>query len=67
MSTRFKLTIGFIVVVLLANAILAVSTVEYFAQRLVREVQTRVRMDLNSAHRVYHTHAERISNRLEIR
>ena len=65
MSTRFKLTIGFIVVVLLANAILAVSTVEYFAQRLVREVQTRVRMDLNSAHRVYHTHAERISNLLE--
>jgi two-component system NtrC family sensor kinase len=64
-STRFKLTIGCIVVVLLTNAILAVSTVEYFAQRLVREVQTRVRMDLNSAHRVYHTHAERISNLLE--
>ena len=65
MSIRFKLTIGFIVVVLLANAILAVATVEYFANRLVREVQTRVRMHLDFAHKVYHAHAERISRLLE--
>ncbi len=66
MSIRFKLTIGFIIVVLLANAILAVATVEYFANRLVREVQTRVRMDLDFAHKAYHTHAERISRLLEV-
>jgi two-component system NtrC family sensor kinase len=59
------MTIGFVVVVLLANAVLAVATVEYFAQRVVREVQTRVWMDLSFAHKVYRTHAERISHLLE--
>ena len=65
MSTRFKLTIGFIVVVLLANAILAIATVEYFGRRLVGEVQTRVRMDLGFAQKVHRAHAERISHLLE--
>jgi len=64
-STRFKLTIGFIVVVLLANAILAIATVEYFGRRLVGEVQTRVRMDLGFAQKVHRAHAERISHLLE--
>jgi len=64
-SIRLKLTIGFIVVVLLANAILIAATVQYFASRLMREVQTRVRMDLDFAHKVYHDHATRISHLLE--
>jgi len=65
MSLRFKLTVGFIVVVLVANAVLAVATVEYFSGRLVQEVQTRVRVDLGFARKVYRSDGERISRVLE--
>lgn len=65
MSIRFKLTFGFIVVVLVANAILAITTVKYFGRRVLGEVQTRVRMDLGFARKVYRSETERISHLLQ--
>ncbi len=53
MTIRLRMTIGFIAIILLANSILYFITVRYINSVLVQEVQTRVRLDLNSARRVY--------------
>jgi len=62
MSIRVKLTIGFIIVIILANATLSLVTVLHIGNVLLREVQTRIRSDLNSAKGVYD---DRIDNMAE--
>jgi len=61
MTIRLRLTLGFIAVILLANSILFVFTERYVTRVLVREVQTRVRMNLNAARQIYNSEVERIS------
>ncbi|KPJ60652.1 MAG: hypothetical protein AMJ46_05150 [Latescibacteria bacterium DG_63] len=59
MTIRLRMAIGFIAIILLANSVLYFITVRHINSVLVQEVQTRVRLDLNSAWRVY-------NNRIEI-
>jgi two-component system NtrC family sensor kinase len=56
----FRLMLGTVAVVLVANAILSTVTVLYVSRVLVDEVESRVRLDLNSARRVYDGHGQRI-------
>ena len=58
MTTRSKLTMGFIVVILVGNAVLALAIVQYLGRTWLREVQTRVRVDLNSAWAAYDGHLD---------
>jgi two-component system NtrC family sensor kinase len=52
-TIRFRLTIGFMAVVLAANAAILAVTVIHISNVLLGEVQTRVRLNLNSARQVY--------------
>ena len=61
MTIRFKLTMGAIAAILVANSLLSLVTVVYLERIWLDEVQTRVRLDLNSARAAYHNHIERIS------
>lgn len=58
MSIRSRLTVGFVVVIVLANAVFAFVTVHYVSAVILGEVQTRVRLDLNSARDVYEDEIE---------
>ncbi|MEW6238463.1 MAG: cache domain-containing protein [Candidatus Omnitrophota bacterium] len=60
MTIRSRLTIGFIVVILVANSFLSLVTALHVGNVLIKEVQKRVRLDLNSARRVYNDHVEKI-------
>jgi two-component system NtrC family sensor kinase len=64
MTLRLKLTIGSIVVILLANAALSLVIVEYLERAWLEEVQTRVRLDLNAAHAAYDNHVDSIARYL---
>ncbi|GMU20538.1 MAG: hypothetical protein AMXMBFR13_06350 [Phycisphaerae bacterium] len=61
MTLRFRLAIRFIVVILLASGALSIITIENIGRILIREVEERVRLDLNSARTAYHDHAEHIA------
>ena len=61
MTLRLKLTLGSIVVILLANTLLSLVNVAYLERRWLEEVQSRVRIDLNSAQASYAAHAESIA------
>jgi len=52
----FRLTVGFIAIILLANAGLALLTLFGISEVIIEEVQTRVRLDLNSARNVFRRH-----------
>jgi len=56
MTIRFKLTMAFIAVIFVANALLSLVIVKHLGQVWLQEVQTRVRLDLNSARAVYDSH-----------
>ncbi len=62
MTIRIKLTIWFIAVILLANAALTFMTVLKVGRVQIEEVQTRVRLDLNSARVVYNNRVEAIGD-----
>lgn len=64
MTIRFRLTIWFILVILIANSALSIFTAIHVGDTLIDEVQTRVLLDLNSARRVYNNHLETIQNAL---
>ena len=64
MTIRFKLTMGAIAAILVANSLLSLVTVMYLERIWLDEVQTRVRLDLNSARAAYHNHIELISSSL---
>lgn len=53
MTTRSKLTIWIVGLLLAANSIIALATLFHLRRDFTGEVQTRVRLDLNSARRVY--------------
>jgi len=63
-TVRFRLTVGFVAVVLVANTLLSVMTLTHISSVFLKEVQTRVRLDLNSARTVYDGHAKGISRTL---
>lgn len=65
MTIRFKLTMGFIAVILVLNTLLSLITVKHVSQAWMLEVQNRVRLDLNSARAVYLAHLQRMSRFLE--
>lgn len=52
----FRLTVGSVAIVLVANAILSLVIILSISGMLVEEVQTRVRLDLNSARKVHNRH-----------
>jgi len=64
MTLRLKLTIGSIVVILLANALLSLVIVGYLERTSLKEVQNRVQLDLNSAQASYAHHIESIARYL---
>jgi two-component system NtrC family sensor kinase len=61
MTIRLKLTMGSIAVILVANALLSLVVVEYLQDVWLNEVQTRVRLDLNSARAIYDSHLQRVA------
>ena len=65
MSIRLKLTIGFITIILISNIVLAVITSLYVGNVYYEEVQTRVRMDLNSARDIYNNSINQIEQVLK--
>ncbi len=60
MTIRFRLTIGLIAIILIANSVLYILTVRHISSVLLQEVQTRVSLDLNSAWTVYNNRIESI-------
>jgi two-component system NtrC family sensor kinase len=60
MTIRLRITIGFIAIILVANSVLYFVTVRHTGRVLIHEVQTRVRLDLNSAWTVYNNRVESI-------
>ncbi|NUQ64658.1 MAG: cache domain-containing protein [Pirellulales bacterium] len=65
MSIRFKLTITAVAVILVANSLLSFITLQYLGQVWLREVQTRVQRNLNSARAAYQKRTEIIAACLE--
>ena len=53
MTVRFKLTMASIAAILVANAALSLVGMEYAERAWLREVQYRIRLDLNSARATY--------------
>ncbi len=60
MTIRFKLTMGFLGVLAIANSVLSVVAVSYLSHVWLDEVQTRVRMDLNAARAAYDAHVDHV-------
>lgn len=60
MTIRLKLTVGVVAVVLVANSLLSLVSIEYLQGVWLKEVQTRVRLDLNSARAAYGAYLDRI-------
>jgi two-component system NtrC family sensor kinase len=60
MTIRFKLTMVFIAVILVANSVLSFVSVEYLGGVWLNEVQTRVRRNLNSARAAYNDRIDRL-------
>ena len=61
MTIQFKFTMWTVAVLLVANAVLAMLTVDSIGRRWLEEVQRRVRLDLNSARAAYQNRLERLS------
>ena len=64
MTIRFKLTMGAIAAILAANSLLVLANVRYFQQTWREELQSRVRLDLNSARTAYNNHVELVARSL---
>ena len=58
MTTRFKLTMTAIAVILLANSLLLLVALRYVGHVWMKEVQAQVGLDLNSARAAYQGHLE---------
>ncbi|MEA2030485.1 MAG: cache domain-containing protein [candidate division Zixibacteria bacterium] len=52
----FRLNVGFIAIILVTNVVLFLVTLFGISEIIIEEVQTRVRMDLNSADKVFNEH-----------
>ena len=64
MTIRFKLTTTVIAVILVANLLFSLITLQYLNDVWMREVQTRVRRNLNAARAAYGNHLEVMAARL---
>jgi len=64
MTIRFKLTMGAIAAILVANSLFAFLNVLSLERTWQEEVQTRVRLDLNSARAAYTNHIELVERSL---
>ena len=64
MTVRVRMTIGIVATILVANSILYFITVRHINRVFLQEVQTRVRLDLNSAWMVYNNRIESIEQLL---
>mgnify|MGYP000694254380 CR=1 FL=1 len=60
MTIRFKLTMASLAVIVVANSLLSWVVVGYLGHVWLEEVQTRVRLDLNSARAAYQSHLQQI-------
>jgi two-component system NtrC family sensor kinase len=60
MTTRFKIMVGTVAVILVANSLLSLLGAWYLGQVWLGEVQHRVRLDLNAARAAYNGHARQI-------
>jgi two-component system NtrC family sensor kinase len=60
-TLRFRLTMGSIAIILVANTTVAVVTELHISNVLLEEVQTRVRLDLNSARQIYSSYIDGIA------
>ena len=58
MTIRFKLTTTVIAVILVANLLFSFITLQYLNHVWMREVQTRVRRNLNAARAAYGNHLD---------
>ena len=58
MTIRFKLTTTVIAVILVANLLFSFITLKYLNHVWMREVQTRVRRNLNAARAAYGNHLD---------
>ncbi len=65
-SIRFKLTMGAIAVILVANSLLALVNIIYLQRAWQDELQTRVRLDLNTARAAYENRVARLLRSLQI-
>ena len=65
MTIRFKVTVGLIVVILVANSVLSLVTLVHLGRVWLTEVQNRVRLDLNSARAAYDNYVHEIGRFLE--
>jgi two-component system NtrC family sensor kinase len=65
MSIRYKITAGLLVIILTSYLALALITSAYVNKIFVKEVQTRVRLDLNSAHDIYYSYVEHMEQILD--
>jgi len=63
-TIRFRLTVGFMAVVLAANTAISAITVIHIGNVLLDEVQTRVRLNLNSARQVYDSRLRELAHYL---
>ncbi len=66
MSLRLKIVFGLIIIIITSYLILAFITSNYVNNLYIEEVQTRVRLDLNSARDIYDDYQERINNILQV-
>ena len=65
MTIRLKLTMAVIAVIFIANSVLSLVTVQHIGRVWIREVQKRVRLDLNSARAAYQNHIDGLARFLE--
>lgn len=65
MTIRFKLTMGFIAVILVLNTLLSLATIKHLGKVWMGEIQNRVRLDLNSARAAYQCQIMGIARFLE--
>jgi len=65
MTVRLRMTIGIMAIILIANSILYFVTVRHISGVFLQEVQTRVKLDLNSAWMVYDSRIESIEQLLQ--
>lgn len=66
MTIRFKLTMGAIAAIVVANSLLALVNVVNLERIWLEEVQNRVRLDINSARAAYQNHVDRIACSLSV-
>jgi len=66
MSVRYKITLGLLVILLASYVVLGLLTSTYVNKTFVKEVQTRVRLDLIAADDIYNSYFEQIEEILMV-